>query len=171
MPALLELTYADGTAAADGATKKWLAEARGTAGPAISASGATGDNGSAARISEAKALIQSGKAAEGLNILQESVRTSGSGEARFETRLALAEACVAAGQVEVARGLYATLDEEGRSIQLDVWNPALAAKCLRGLLLAIRQSKKARPGLEAEVDALYKRLCQVDPAAALRLGQ
>src|SRR5262249_34376389 len=115
-------------------------------------------------------LLRGGRAQEALAILQESVQSAPTGEARFRTRLALAEACSTAGQIEVARALYAALDVEGRELELDSWNPPLAAKCLQGLLVTTRQSKKARPPLEAEWDALYKRLCQIDPSAALRLG-
>jgi type VI secretion system protein VasJ len=160
------LSFADGTPLADSTTRKWLETEQGAPRPSSSA-GATSRQDDA-RTEKIRGLLASGQAADAIALLQEAAQTAPSAEARFQARLTLAQTCSSAGQPQVARGLYAALDAESVQRHLDSWNPTLAAQVVEGLLISSRAVRKGAP--DAEQEQLYRRLCQLDPTAALRLS-
>lgn len=175
MPSLPKLAASDGSPLADTATQAWLdaevftGEAGGGGGGAGAAAGADADSPEAA-LAQARTLVGGGKLPEAMGLLQAKVQSARDARARFQLRLGLAQLCQAGGQRALALGLYEGLDLECKERDLDAWEPALAAACLEGLIVCLRQSGKAAPALAAELATRYHRLCRLDPAAALRVG-
>jgi type VI secretion system protein VasJ len=174
MPTVTKLTFGDGSPTASGETKAWLESelappAAGGAPSGGKAEGADGDD-EAAALAEARKLLGGGKAPEAIALLQKRVEASTSSRKRFRARLALAKLCAASGQANVARALYEALDREAVERGLDVWEPALSAECLEGLLGVSRPPPKSPEGLVSEFNARYHRLCLIDPSAALRVS-
>jgi len=167
MPGVVELVAADGTPLADAATKQWLQRevlAKPSAGPRhlpppplprdleAPPEGASSEG-------EAQTVEQ----------LQGHVAAATTARARFVARLRLARQCAQAGQTSIARALYEALDAECTSHSLDDWEPALAAACLEGFLACITPQKDSSNGLVGDFWIRYRRLAQLDPAAALRV--
>jgi type VI secretion system protein VasJ len=168
---LARLTFADGTPLADEATLAWLeAEVQSAGLDGEGRQAKVGTDRIAEGREQARALLAKGKPTEALALLHALAEHTASGEGRFRARLALADLCASNGQLSVARALYASLDAEGLQHGLDTWNPPLAAQCLEGLLEIARLGRKSNATLEPELGGLYKRLCRLDPNAALRLG-
>jgi type VI secretion system protein VasJ len=166
MPGLPALSAADGSALADAATRTWierevLASADGGA-PSVA-------DPEAEAMGEVQALLRGGKPAEGIELARTLIDAAPHGRARVGRRLALAQSCLETGQAVLARGMFAALERELRERDLLAWEPDLAARCLEGLVRAIRDAKKAGHAYEG-ADAVYERLCAVDPAAAARLA-
>jgi type VI secretion system protein VasJ len=173
------LAASDGSPLASTLTRAWIEAEAGTGGGGGSSGAAAGANGApdGARMAEARKLAAGGKLAEALSLSQAAVAGAPTGLARFHTRLEMAELAAAAGQPSMARALFEDLDREMGQRGLESWDPPLAARCLEGLLLVLRQAVKsggavpARGGVEpAVVGMIYDRLCRLDPAAVLRLG-
>lgn len=175
MPTVPKFLFADGSPAASGETRAWLESelapptATGSAPAPGRGEGGDGDD-EASALSEARKLLGGGKAPEAIAMLQKRVEGATSSRKRFKARLALAKLCAASGQGNVARALYEALDREAVERGLDMWEPAIAAECLEGLLGVSRPPPKAAEGLVSEFNARYHRLCLIDPTAALRVS-
>lgn len=175
MPAVPKFQFGDGTPVANGETRAWLdselaPSAEGGGASSSSKADAEGGDDEASALSEARKLLGSGKAPEAIAMLQKRVEGATSSRKRFKARLALAKLCAASGQGNVARALYEALDREAIERGLDVWEPALTAECLEGLLGVSRPQPKAPEALVSEFNARYHRLCLIDPSAALRVS-
>ncbi|QRK13277.1 type VI secretion system protein TssA [Archangium violaceum] len=166
MPAVVDLVAADGTPMADAATKEWLQRevlAKPTAAPRNIIIPAP-----LPRELDTPAQDAS---AEGETLAQHQARlaSASTARARFVARLHLARMCVQAGQLTTARALYEALDAECTAQALDSWEPALAAACLEGFLTCVLAGKDSPDGLVGDFWIRYRRLAQLDPAAALRV--
>ncbi len=175
MPTVPKFLFGDGSPVANGETRAWLESelappAAAGGAPASSKADAEDGDDEAAALSEARKLLGGGKAPEAIAMLQKRVEGATSSRKRFKARLALAKLCAASGQGNVARALYEALDREAVERGLDVWEPALIAECLEGLLGVSRPQPKAPEALVSEFNARYHRLCLIDPSAALRVS-
>ncbi|HEX5745911.1 MAG TPA: type VI secretion system protein TssA [Archangium sp.] len=161
MPAVVELVASDGTPMADAATKEWLKRevlAKPGTAPRAAISmplprGLETSAPGAAPEGEAQALLASATTARAL----------------FVARLQLARTYAQAGQLTTARALYEVLDAECTAHSLDSWEPALAAACLEGFLTCCLATKESQDILVGDYWIRYRRLVQLDPAAALRV--
>jgi type VI secretion system protein VasJ len=165
MPAVVELVASDGSAMADKATQEWLkrevlAKPAAAARPVVAAP--------LSRELEAPAVSDSPEG-ETLEQLQARLAAAPTARARFVARLHLARLCAQAGQLTMARALYEVLDAECTAQSLDSWEPALAAACLEGFLTCVIAVKESHDGLVGDFWIRYRRLAQLDPAAALRV--
>jgi type VI secretion system protein VasJ len=168
MPLLPRLAFADGSPLADPQTQSWLDReiaSRQDHPPAGEAAG----NGSATRLEEAKQLLQGPHAAEALKILHDWVETARGGRERFLARLELARLAAGAGLLAVANATYEELEREAVAHDLDRWEPQLVAGCLKGLIAAWQAAPQDPRTSAAEVAAAYRRLCRIDPVAALEV--
>ncbi len=92
---------------------------------------------------------------------------SGSGRGRFRAQLALAELCI-----DLNRPLVALSILEGLEIAVDQhavvdWEPELAAGVFRALYESLQRAKpKPTPDDQKRIDAVFGRLCRLDPATA-----
>ncbi|WPB79299.1 type VI secretion system protein TssA [Archangium violaceum] len=161
LPTVVELVASDGTPMADGATKEWLkSEVLAKPGTAPRAAismplprGLETSAPGAAPEGDAQALLASATTARAL----------------FVARLQLARMHAQAGQLTTARALYEVLDAECTAHSLDSWEPALAAACLEGFLTCTLATKESQDILVGDYWIRYRRLVQLDPAAALRV--
>ncbi|MEM7137419.1 MAG: type VI secretion system protein TssA [Myxococcota bacterium] len=175
VPGLLDLAFNDGQPFASPATREWI-------GTAVSAEGdsSAAARGSAAEdsgefddaMAEARKLAVGGKLEEAVAKLQELILSEApSGRDRFRAKLAMAEACASAGAASMAEGILAGLTQEIREFRLEEWEPKIAEACYlsryEALAAMASESAKAREEL---VD-VYRQLCAVAPAAALKLGK
>ena len=72
----------------------------------------------------------------------------------------------------LALPLFEALDEEVATHHLEQWEPALAAQLLRALYRCQRRvadRRGAPPEAAGAAEAIYRRLCRVDPVAAAGL--
>ncbi|MEZ4380360.1 MAG: type VI secretion system domain-containing protein [Nannocystaceae bacterium] len=120
----------------------------------------------AAAVAAARAQSVRGEPHAAVAALQRRIVHLGSPRERFCGRLELAHLCLDAGLRPVAAALFAALDDEARARGLDTWEPSLAAAALAGRLKALDDAARADEGR----DALFARLCAVDPGAAARLS-
>jgi type VI secretion system protein VasJ len=165
MPALPTLTFADGTPVADPQTRGWIDEQIAAAGAPARRGDETGA-GATERIAEARKLLAASQPAEALALLRDEAARGGSGRARFVVRAEAARLCAGAGLTAIAKSLYEELDRDARAHQLEEWEPALAAECLKGLLASARALAKDPRGALPDMTEPYRRLCRIDPAAA-----
>lgn len=177
MPTLVELVASDGTPLTDTATRDWLhREVLARPAPAPRALPTfplpreleTPTQGSTSE-SEAQTLLAEGKTGEALSLLQQRLASATTGRARFVSRLQLARTCAQAGQLSAARALYEGLDADCMTHALDSWEPALASACIEGFLTCVTAGKDSPDSLVGEFWIRYRRLAQLDPAAALRV--
>jgi type VI secretion system protein VasJ len=165
MPSLPDLVSADGSPLADDGTRRWLQSE-------VLASGgenAGDDDGESEVLGEIRAAMKGAQAADALKSAQALLSGADSQRRRFVRRLTLAEACLEARQAILARGMFASLDRELQDHELLQWEPSLASRCLEGLVRSIRATKKDGTPYEG-AEAVFERLCAVDPSAAARLS-
>src|SRR5690606_22109093 len=120
MPELPDLVAADGSPLCDEQTRAWIAS--------DVAAGEGGGGGGAARsddpgevFGKVSSLLKGGKAPDALKLAKESIDGTGSPRLRFIRRLALARACLEAGEAKLARSMYAALDREMTERGLVEW--------------------------------------------------
>jgi type VI secretion system protein VasJ len=166
MPALVELVASDGTPLADTATREWL-QREVLARPAPAPRSIP-----ALPLPRELETAPPGPTSEGetsLASLQEGFASATTGRARFVSRLHLARTCARAGHLSTARALYEVLDADCTAHALDSWEPALASACIEGFLTCVTAAKDSPDSLAGEFWIRYRRLAQLDPAAALRV--
>lgn len=170
MPSLPELRAADGSPLADDETREWLSETVATSTGGSSGGGASaGDGADPEVMAEARKLMTQGKAPEAIRAAQASVEAATRPRHRFVRRLDLAEMCLAGGQARLARGIFGSLEREVAELGLSEWEPALAARCLEGVVKSIRAATQKGAPADPAADLAFERLCRLDPAAAARL--
>jgi type VI secretion system protein VasJ len=166
MPALVELVASDGTPLADTATREWL-QREVLARPAPAPRSLP-----TLPLPRELETTPQGPTSEGeasLASLQERFASATTGRARFVSRLHLARTCAQAGHLSTARALYEVLDADCTAHALDSWEPALASACIEGFLTCVTAVKDSPDSLAGEFWIRYRRLAQLDPAAALRV--
>jgi len=177
-PAVLTLAFADGTPFADESTKTWLEEEQakhgGGGGGGQAAGSAQLDEEEVelrARFEAARSMVSEGKVAEGLGLGIQLSRRSSDARAGFRGRLATAQMALKAAKPELARPILEGLVREAEEHRLDHWEPELCVQLLVALLKA-RTAKGATQGAEFHLstEAIFDRLCRLDPAAALKVG-
>jgi type VI secretion system protein VasJ len=168
LPQLPALTFSDGTPFADPLTVDWLAELSSARGGG-EAPGARADDGLQEAVQEARALLASGDLPAALRHLNGE---EGPPAVRLRRRLAAADLCFRGGRADVARAVLEGIDETVRRHELEAWEPALALDALRLLHRcygALGQAAPAaeKPALRERADAVFERVCRLDPAVAL----
>jgi len=181
LPGLPELKFADGTPFADGETRSWLERERGVdtgraPGPSQS-EGASEEIGE--RISQLRGkagpLLEEGRIKEALALYQSGMETVGSKRDRFLWRLELARVCLEAGQERIALSQLEGMDREMTRLSLEEWEPALSLEVLKALWGALDRLLRAggEPAVSGSgrMEAVYARMCRLDPVSALDLEQ
>ena len=169
MPELPQLAFADGTPMASTSTKAWLEDVAGSIGgddsPQSDKNGAGDDLPST--IDEARRLHIDKKGAERMGALHALAQRAPEGRVRFMIQLAAAEVAQDLGQLRVSEALYGELSKEITERGLHKWEPSLCATCLAGYHRCLAALAKKRETTMDSAQDVYRRLCQVDPAAAL----
>lgn len=175
MPHLPELSFSDGTPFAADRTRKWLEETTETRGPTLTmisgASSTAGSTFESSELAEARELFGRKRLAQALEILQRGIERAGSARARFNTRLAAAQACLQAEQEGWARTLLEELGRDMEAFTFERWEPETAIQVLQLTAmcyarLARDRKTENRDALRAEVEKLKARLFRLDMRAA-----
>ena len=140
-----------------------------TSGGSSGGAASAGDGADPEVMAEARKLMTQGKAPEAIRAAQASVEAATRPRHRFVRRLDLAEMCLAGGQARLARGIFGSLEREVAELGLSEWDPALAARCLEGVVKSIRAATQKGAPPDPAADLAFERLCRLDPAAAARL--
>ncbi len=117
---------------------------------------------------EARDLAARGRLAQAVQLLMREVAQQPSGRARFLRRLQIAQLCVSAGQGKVALPVLEELVKEIDQRQLEAWEASdMIAPPLALLLRCLDASENG-----ANVrDAVFARLCRIDPTAAMEVSR
>ncbi|WP_417607733.1 type VI secretion system protein TssA [Oceanimonas baumannii] len=166
-PALLELSFDDGTPFADSHTREWLGSTTGqeTSVPAVSLPQLHSDDLQQALATAMEQLPQLGLG-PALQPLQQAARLAGSGRDAAGWRLAMARLCVLDKQFGAAVSLLRPLYQEFEQRSLWQWEPALGLELCQLLLAALDNlpRKEDAPAWRREI---HERLCNVDVCAGL----
>ena len=148
LPTVVELVASDGTPMADGATKEWLKRE------------VLAKPGTAPRAAISMPLPR------GLETSAPGAAPEGDAQALLASATTARALVVNAGSSSLK---YEVLDAECTAHSLDSWEPALAAACLEGFLTCTLATKESQDILVGDYWIRYRRLVQLDPAAALRV--
>ncbi|MEE9382657.1 MAG: type VI secretion system protein TssA [Nannocystaceae bacterium] len=163
----------DGSPLADGATQDWLRTSvlagSNDAQPGRASAGGPNEADLQA-LEQAHALKKEGKLDQAIVVLQQHVMQTACGRQRFVARMALAEFALVASQAKLALGLFAALAREAERMDLEKWEPQLAADCLGKLVDAQRSHRREAKLLASDTERAWEDLCRLDPAAAHRLA-
>ncbi len=168
-PELIGLTFAGGLPFASTLTQEWIqSEVMPTGG----GGGGGGDKSEGSELlAKARSLAGGGKMDEALGVLEGLATSARSGRARFRARLSMAQALASGATAGAAEGIFDSLLEEIEAVSLERWEPELAAECYRSHLACLKQLKKANdPTVSQQTALVYRRLCRVDPIAAVKAG-
>jgi type VI secretion system protein ImpA len=176
LPQLLDASLTDDTPAANSETQKWLREllAEPSGDPPLPAAphGPAVDDprapGWQKRFVDPQALAQeamrSGQQPKAIEILQREVERAPSGRARFLRKMQLAQVCIAAGKDSIAQLLLDDLAAAIDTHKLDDWEDRETVG--RALVFLLQSSKKIQADAKAK-QALFERICRLDPVQAL----
>ena len=176
LPQLLDSALTDDTPAANSETQRWLRELLAEPSDAPPLPGAphgpaTDDArapGWQKRFVDPQALAQeamrAGQQPKAVEILQREVERALSGRARFLRKMQLARICIGAGKDSIAQPL---LDDVAAAIdthKLDDWEDR---ETIAGALVFLLQSSKKIQADAKAKQALFERICRLDPVQAL----
>ncbi|MEN6602911.1 MAG: type VI secretion system domain-containing protein, partial [Bryobacteraceae bacterium] len=178
-PDLPEATLLDDTPTANPETKTWLQEiapAPAAAAPAYvpavevepEAEGGAAAERPPDAYDLAREAIGSGHPEQAIDILTREVAAERSGRGRFQRRLQLAELCLAAGHERIAQPILEQLSAEIDRRSLEDWE----SSSMIAHPLALLYRCLSRSGATEEVkQAIYDRICRLDPMQALSCGR
>ncbi|MGC2546152.1 MAG: type VI secretion system protein TssA [Silvibacterium sp.] len=111
----------------------------------------------------ARDLIRQGHLPQAIQLLMRDAAQQPSGRARFQRRLQVAQLCVGAGQNKVAHPVLEELVNEIEQRRLEEWE---ASEMLSPPLALLLQCLDPGSGNGAR-EALFAKLCRIDPTAAM----
>jgi len=176
LPQLLDAALTDDTPAANSETQKWLRELLAEPSDAPPLPGAphgpaTDDSrapGWQKRFVDPQALAQeamrAGQQQKAVEILQREVERAPNGRARFLRKTQLAQICIAAGKDSIAQLLLDDLAAAIDTHKLDDWEDR--ETIARALVFLLQSSKKIQADAKVK-QALFERICRLDPVQAL----
>jgi type VI secretion system protein VasJ len=171
LPGLAELSFADGTPFADGATRAWIeTSVLARSETRAQAAGTPADVPWQAALVAARRKMAEGEGKEALALLSEGASAAPSGRARFHWRLGTARLCLENGTAIVALPLLQHLARLIDAHGLDEWEPQLAAEAASLLhrCAAMPEIAKTIPDAEREeiVRGAFARIARTDPLLA-----
>jgi len=179
IPTLADRSLTDDTPTANSETRQWIQEQVAPAAPAAAETSwyqsepdrqEQENEGEAEGPPDAHDLamqaMRNGDARGAIEILSREAALTGSGRARFQRKIQLAQMCLGTGNAAIAipilEGILAEIDRR----DLEAWEaPETIAHALT-LLYRAMQSVEASP---EEKQKLYSRICRLDPVQALSL--
>lgn len=116
---------------------------------------------------EAVALLKAKRAGEAIQLLVRDAELQPSGRSKFQRRVQVAQLCLAAGQGTIAYPILQELSREAERRGLETWETGQMLAQPLALLLKCLDRRGSPP---EEKEALFERLCRLDPQAALDLN-
>ena len=117
---------------------------------------------------EARELASRGRLAQAVQLLMREAAQQPSGRSRFLRRLQMAQLCVSAGQGKVAFPVLEELVREIDQRQLEAWEASDMIAPPLALLLRCLDASENGNNVR---DAVFARLCRVDPTAAMEVSR
>ena len=111
----------------------------------------------------AKDMIRRGQLPQAIQLLVRDAAQQPSGRARFQRRLQVAQLCVSAGQNKVAHPVLEELVKEIDQRRLEEWEASEMIAPPMALLLKCLDPSSGNGVREA----LFAKLCRIDPTAAM----
>jgi type VI secretion system protein ImpA len=183
VPELPTWTLDDDTPTANPETQKWLeevilpkpVEAVAESAPAepalpLPGSGSQGEDAESAPpdiLELARDFIRRGQLSQALQILMRDAAQQPSGRARFQRRLQIAQFCMNAGQARIAYPVLEELVKEIEERRLEEWEAVEVLSPPLALLLRCLDAGSEN----GQRDALFARLCRIDPIAAMNISE
>lgn len=183
IPEIVTWTLNDDTPAANPETQKWLDETVIPKPPEpvvqeaheepqpVAASPAHGDDagesGPPDVLDLARDLIRRGQFPQAIQLLMRDASQQPSGRARFQRRLQIAQLCVGSGQGKVAQPVLEELVKEIEERRLEEWEDNEMLSPPLSLLLQCLDAS----GNTSLREALFSRLCRIDPLAAMNVSR
>jgi type VI secretion system protein ImpA len=109
-------------------------------------------------------VLKRGRAGEAISMLVRDSEQQPSGRMRFQRRVQMAQLCLTANQAAVAYPVLRDLSGEIERRTLETWE---SAEMLSTPLSLYLQCLDQRNASEQEREAIFERLCRLDPQAAL----
>ncbi len=169
LPNLPRLAYSSGTPFADDTTQAWIAQVvmveggGGGGGMSSGGGGAANDESLTAALADARALMADGKQADAIRLLHNGPPAPQSGRSRYLWRMALAQLATDGGKARQAAPLWEELLSVIDEYKLEGWEPSLCLPVYRALWRVLKGDKTQAVASEN----IFRRLCRLDPAAAL----
>lgn len=132
---------------------------------AVASNGTNADEPKAPEIYDtATELLKRGKTGEAITLLVRDAELQPSGRKRFQRRVQVAQLCMLAKQDPIAYPVLTELSQEIERRGLETWESGEMLAHPLSLLLQCLDQRKAS---SEDKDALFERLCRLDPQAAL----
>ncbi|MFN7993064.1 MAG: type VI secretion system protein TssA [Bryobacteraceae bacterium] len=175
LPHLMEATLSDETPAANAETQTWLRELMAEPSDAAPRAGAPRlpviDNGQdpgwQKKFIDPQALateaMRKGQPQKAFEILYKEVERQRSGRGRFQRRLQLAQLCIGAGKDAIAQPLLDDIAAAIETHKLEEWEDR---EMVAGVLAFLLQSSKKIQGDAKAKQAIFERICRLDPVQA-----
>ncbi len=168
-PELPQLSFANGVPMASEDTKSWLQGL---------ASGGGGGGGARTpvdkAIAEAAKLVAQERGNDAIGMLSRAAGQASSGGQRFKARLEIAKVALKLQLLEVAKAQLDSLERTADEHKVSLWDPELAADLYANLYRAQRMQLGLGTDdgtLAKESARTFQKVCELDAALALRLGQ
>ena len=185
LPELRTWTLDDDTPAANLETQQWIdaeilppipvastetaaAHAEGLPASEVLSQSAEAEEETPEIYEAALALLKSGKAREAISMLVRDSELQPSGRMRFQRRVQVAQLCLTANQDVIAYPVLMDISSEIEKRGLETWESgAMLAHPLSLLLRCLDRRKNSADDREA----IFARLCRLDPQAAITSGR
>ncbi|HXB72174.1 MAG TPA: type VI secretion system protein TssA [Candidatus Acidoferrales bacterium] len=175
LPHLLEAILTDDTPAANAQTQAWLREliAEPSGAPPLPAGGTAVPPhpqapGWQKKFIDPHALaleaVRTGQPQKAVEILQKELERQPSGRGRFQRKLQLAQICIAAGKDPIVQLLCDDLAAAIETHKLEEWEDRAM---IAGAMVFLLQTSKKIQGDAKGKQAMFERLCRLDPVQAL----
>ena len=180
VPEIPTWTLNDDTPAANPETQRWLQETVLPPPPVAAAAepepaavyaapeekGSAVENAAPDVLDIARDFIRRGQLSQGIQLLMRDAAQQPSGRARFQRRLQIAQLCMNAGQGKIAHPVLEELVKEIEERRLEEWEDGEMLSPALALLLQCLGSGENNGNREA----LFARLCRIDPIAAMNFS-
>lgn len=180
IPELPTWTLSDDTPAANPETQRWLEENVLPKAPepqtqetqpeplyTAPAEARAADGAPPDVLEIARDFIQRGQLPQAIQLLMRDAAQQSSGRARFQRRLQIAQLCMSAGQGKVAYPVLEELVKEIEERRLEEWEDSEVISPPLALLLRCLESGENNGAREA----LFAKLCRIDPLAAMNFSR
>lgn len=183
LPELPTWTLDDDTPAANAETQRWLEEMVLVRPPDAGVTGAaaepppvyvtpvvteTAEEGAPPDVMDlARDFIRRGQLPQAIQLLMRDAAQQPSGRARFQRRLQIAQLCMSSGQGKVAYPVLEELVKEIEQRRLEEWEDTEMISPPLALLLQCLEAAGSDNGAR---EALFSRLCRIDPIAAMNFS-
>lgn len=183
IPEIPNWTLNDDTPAANPETQRWLqesvlppppveavAESEPVAPPVYTPAperDAAAENAAPDVLEIARDFIRRGQLQQAIQLLMRDAAQQPSGRARFQRRLQIAQLCMGAGQGKIAHPVLEELVKEIEERRLEEWEDGEMLSPVLALLLQCLGSGENNGSREA----LFARLCRIDPIAAMNFSR